>query len=202
MDGAEGVFGSTPPGFRVRDVVVRLATPEERCRWDALADRHHYLGFKRFAGRGLRYVFAWRGRWVGLAGWQSGAFKCGVRERWIGWSPEQQFRRLHLIGNNTRFLILGAPGVFPNPASFALAAMTRRLSADWQAAFGHPLLLAESFVAPDRFPGTMYQVSNWTRLGLTRGYARASGRYTPGHFKMSASSAAMSCRTACSVFIF
>ena len=35
-------------------------------------DRHHHLGFRRFAGRGLRHVFGWRGRWVGLDGWQSG----------------------------------------------------------------------------------------------------------------------------------
>ena len=48
-------------------------------------DQHHYLGFKRFAGRGLRYVFEWRGQWVGLAGWQSGAFKCRPRDQWIGW---------------------------------------------------------------------------------------------------------------------
>ena len=35
-----------------------------------------------------------------------------------------------LIANNTRFLILGAPGCFPNLPSFALAAMVQRLSAD------------------------------------------------------------------------
>ena len=80
-------------------------------------DQHHYLGFKRFAGRGLRYVFEWRGRWVGLAGWQSGAFKCRPRDRWIGWKQEFLFTRMHLIANNTRFLILGAPHarLFPEP---------------------------------------------------------------------------------------
>ena len=28
-------------------------------------NEHRYLGFKRFAGRGLRYVFEWRGQ----SGW-------------------------------------------------------------------------------------------------------------------------------------
>ena len=37
-------------------------------------DQHRYLGFKRFAGHGVQYVFEWRGQWVGLASWQSGAF--------------------------------------------------------------------------------------------------------------------------------
>ena len=160
---------------------MRLARPEERRRWDGLADRHHYLGFKRFAGRGLRYVFEWRGQWVGLAGWQSGAFKCRARDRWIGWTQKQQFRRLHLIANNTRFLVLGEPGVFVNLASFAMAAMTRRLSTDWQAEHGHPLLLAETFVETPRFSGAMYKAANWMHLGRTRGFARANGRYTEPH---------------------
>ena len=74
MDVRSDIFSGTPDGFHPRDVSVRLARPDERIRWDRLMDQHHYLGFKRFAGRGLRYVFEWRGQWVGLAGWQSGAF--------------------------------------------------------------------------------------------------------------------------------
>ena len=146
-------------------------------------DQHHYLGFKRFAGRGVRYVFDWRGQWVGLAGWQSGAFKCRPRDQWIGWKRELQFTRMHLIANNTRFLILGAPGCFPNLASLALAAMVQRLSADWSAAYGHSLLLAETFVDPSKFCGHMYKEAGWTRLGQTKGnYMRkcATNMFGPG----------------------
>ena len=92
-------------------------------------DQHHHLDFKRFASRGMRYVVDWRGQWVGLAGWKS----------------EIQFTRMHLMANNTRFVIPGAPECFPNLDSFALAAMVRRLSDDWSAAYGHSLLLAETF---------------------------------------------------------
>ena len=88
---------------------------------------------------------------------------------------------MHLIANNTRFLIPGAPGCFPNLASFALAAMIRRLSADWSAAYGHSLLLAETFVDPSKFCGYMYKAAGWTPLGRTKGYARANGRYTDPH---------------------
>ena len=59
--------------------------------------------------------------------------------------------------------------------------MTRRLSADWQAQYGHPLLVAESFVDPGRFAGTCYRAANWQFLGRTRGYARHNGRYTQPH---------------------
>ena len=144
-------------------------------------EQQHYLGFKRFAGRGLRYVFEWQGRWLGLAGWQSGAFKCRPRDRWVGWKQDIQFSRLHLIANNTRFLILGAPGCFANLASYALGAMTRRLSADWYAVWGHELLLAETFVDPARFGGHMYAAAGWMRLGRTKGFARANGKYTDPH---------------------
>ena len=76
MDVRSDIFPDTPDGFHPRDVSVRLARPDERIRWDRLMNQHHYLGFKRFPGRGLPYVFEWRGQCVGLAGWQSGAFKC------------------------------------------------------------------------------------------------------------------------------
>ena len=82
------------------------------------------------ASRALCCVATFGGRWLDLAAWQNGAFKCGPRYRWAGWKPEQQFRRLELIANNTWFLVLSEPGVFPNLASRFLAPMTRRLSDD------------------------------------------------------------------------
>ena len=90
----------------VREVMVRLIRPEERLRWDALMDTHHYLGFKQFAGRGLRYVAEWNGEWLALLGWQTGVFQCRPCDQWLGWHKAVQFRRLHLCANNTRFLVL------------------------------------------------------------------------------------------------
>ncbi len=180
---AHPVCAGRPEGFRLADVEVRLATPLERPLWDALMDERHYLGFHRLAARGLRYVAVWRGRWLALAGWQGGAFKCGPRDRWIGWRPAQQFGRLDLVANNTRFLVMSEPGALPNLASFFLAAMTRRLAADWRAVHGHGVLVAETFCDPERFGGTMYRAAGWRDLGETRGYARANGRYTDPHGK-------------------
>ncbi|MDA8379085.1 MAG: DUF4338 domain-containing protein [Planctomycetia bacterium] len=69
-------------------------------------------------------------------------------------------QRLHLIANNARFLIL--PGEsFPNLASRLLALNLRRLSADWQAAYRHPIVLAETFVESPRFTGACYRAANW-----------------------------------------
>ena len=52
MDVRSDIFPDTPDGFLLREVSVRLAHPDKRIRWDRLMDQHHYLGFKRFAGRG------------------------------------------------------------------------------------------------------------------------------------------------------
>ena len=180
---AEPLAQATPPEFRLDEVVVRPARADERIKWDALMDRHHYLGFKRFAGRGLRYVAEWRGRWVALAGWQVAALKCAPRDRWIGWRPKEMFKRLHLIANNTRFVVLGERGVFVNLASWMMSAMLRRLSDDWQEQYGHPLLVVESFVDPARFAGTVYTAANWTYVGDSKGYARCNGHYTDPHGK-------------------
>ena len=147
----------------------------ERAAWDRLMDTHHYLGFRGMVGGSLRQVAETPdGIWVALLGWCAGAFKVKVRDAWIGWAPEVQFRRLHLVANNCRFLVLPA-GRIPNLASRVLALSLRRLSADMEAACGHPVLLAETFVDPSRFTGCCYRAANWTPLGATRGFARAPG---------------------------
>ena len=171
-----------PPS--VKHVTLRLARPDERRRWDATMDQHHYLGFRQFAGRGLRYVAEYEKRWLALIGWQSGAFKCGPRDRWIGWRPEEQFPRLRLIANNTRLLVLTPPGTIPNLATCVMAANLRRLSRDWEETFGHPLELAEAFVDPKQFAGTLYAAGNWKSVGRTRGFSRSNGRYTKLHGRL------------------
>ena len=159
----------------LRAVTVRPTWgAQEHRRGDRLVEQHHYLAFHGVIGKGLRHVAVHGETWLALIGWQPGAFKLGARDRWIGWSAEQQFRRLHLIANNSRFVIL-TPGRVPNLASRVLGLSLRRLSEDIQAVHGYPALLAETFVDVSRFAGTCYRASNWRSLGLTRGFAREPG---------------------------
>ncbi len=181
---AHPVVAEEPAGFRLSEVEVRLATSAERSLWDALMDARHHLGFRRFAAHaGLRHVAEWRGRWLALAGWQGGAYKCRPRDRWVGWGLERQFERLGLVANNTRLLVMAAPGALPNLASHFLSAMTRRLCADWLAAHGRGVVLAEAFCDPRWFDGGAYRAAGWLALGGTRGYARSNGRHTEPHGK-------------------
>ena len=159
-----------------RRVTVRPVRGEaERARWDALMRDHHYLGFRGMIGNSLRHVAERSdGVWVALLGWRAGAHKLGARDKWIGWTAEQRSRRLHLIANNVRFVIL--PGCSePNLASRVLGRSLRRLSDDMCGAHGHPVLLAETFVDPALFAGTSYRAANWEAVGLSKGYERVSG---------------------------
>lgn len=168
--------GGTDTSVDLGAVEVRLIRPGEAARWDALVRDRHYLGLGQLVGESLKYVAVVDGQWLALLGWASAAYKCGPRDRWIGWSPEQRGRRRRLVANNARFLLLGEERV-PNLASRVLALGTRRLSADWDAVFGHPVLVAESFVDPARFAGTCYRAAGWLELGRTLGYGRNAGRY-------------------------
>ncbi len=174
---APPVTCGTPPSSSLLDeVIVRLVLPAERQRWKELMRQQHYLGFNGMVGESLRYVADCDGLWLALLGWQAAVLKCRARDRWIGWPPVLQYQRLTFIANNSRFLILSGVHV-PNLASRILSLNLRRLSADWQAVHGHELLLAETFVDPQRFTGTCYRAANWLVLGQSRGFAKQQQTY-------------------------
>ena len=64
----------------------------------------------------------------------------------------------------------------PNLASRILGQNLRRLSADWVAVYGHPILIAETFVDTGRFRGTCYKAAGFLPLGETRGFRRNGGK--------------------------
>ena len=103
------------------------------------------------------YVATWRERWVAQLNISAAALKCGVRDRWIGWDFRSQYGRLKLIANNSRFLIL-PDWQRPNIGSRVLSLSERRVGADWQARFGHPLLLLETVVDPRRAQGWRHRL--------------------------------------------
>ena len=163
-------------GLDLRNIRVRPTHgSQEHRRWDRLVASHHYLSFRRMFGKALRHVATLGPDWVALLGWQAAALKVAARDRWIGWSPQQKLRRLHLLTQNSRFVILPSFHNCPNLASRVLGLSLRRLSSDMQAVHGSPLLLAESFVDPAKFRGTCYLAANWRHLGRTGGFARRPG---------------------------
>ena len=161
-------------------VRVRVATEEELGWFAAQIDAHHYLGWKDPVGERVAHVAEVEGRPLALLLWAAGSYHLRVRDEWIGWTQRQRRQRLALVVNNSRFLIL-EEGRLPNLASRVLSMSVKRLNADWDATYGHGVLLAETFVNGRRFRGTCYQASGWERLGETAGFSRVSEDFYEHH---------------------
>lgn len=162
-------------------VVVRLLGEEERERYDRHLLLDHDLACPTLVGESLRYVAELDGQWVALAAFSAAALHLKARERWIGWSPRQRARRLALVVNNSRFLVLPERARYPNLASRVLGLCLRRLSADWMERWKHPVVLVESFVDESRHRGTCYKACGFEAVGPTKGFARASRDFYETH---------------------
>ena len=162
-------------------ITVRLVRSEEQARWDQLVSEHHYLKNANLVGERLCYVVEYQGQWLALLGWAAAAYHLRARDTWIGWNDNQRRGRLHLVASNARFCVLGAAAQYPNLASHALALNLARLSTDWQAAYGHPIILVESFVDTQLFRGTAYKACGWQALGYTSGFKRVAEDFYEAH---------------------
>jgi hypothetical protein len=142
-------------------------TPEEALV-NSLIEHHHYLRYSRPVGEHLKHLVTAGGRPIACFCWSSAPRHLAPRDRYIGWSQAARKANLRFVAYQTRFLILPWVRV-PHLASHLLGQMSRRLSADWQRVYGHPIYFTETFVDPERNRGTCYRATNWTALGLTKG---------------------------------
>ena len=142
-------------------------TPDEAV-FNALVQQHHYLGYTQPVGEHLKYVVFAGQRPIACMAWSSAPRHLGSRDRFIGWASAARLANIRLLAYNTRFLILPWVRV-PHLASHVLGRVARRLSADWQALYGHPIYFLETFIDPQRFAGTCYRAANWQVMGLTTG---------------------------------
>jgi hypothetical protein len=158
----------------LRPLTVSVVEPgsEELGLFNCLLGRYHYLGHRNTVGENIRYLARDRvGRPLGCALFGSAAWKCAARDAWIGWGRSARETNLGLLTNNTRFLVLPWVTV-PHLATHLLGLIARRIRADWQAKYGHPVHALETFVDRSRFAGTCYRAANWVRLGATQGRTR------------------------------
>jgi hypothetical protein len=146
--------------------------PAARAWVKAALARFHYLGYGGAVGENLQYIVCDRqDRPLACLVFGSAAWKCRDRDRFIGWSAAQQQKQLPLVANNSRFLILPWTRV-PHLGSWILGQVASRIAQDWQAKYGHRVVLLETFVERERFRGTVYRAANWQPVGVTAGRSR------------------------------
>lgn len=162
---------------------ARMLEPSEIGRFNELLDKHHYLGSHQPFGERLYYVVTdAQKQWRALMLFSAASKHLKWRERWIGWTEEQRRRRLSLVVNNSRFLVIPDKSV-PNLGSRSLRLVLDRLGSDWKGRYGHRVVVAETFVDPEQFCGTVYSASGWEEVGRTEGWGRCGRDYYLKHNK-------------------
>jgi hypothetical protein len=136
--------------------------------FNRLMQTHHYLGYTQPVGEHLKYLVYAQGQPISALAFCSSPRHLGPRDRFIGWSASQRRAGIHLLAYNTRYLLMPWVKV-PQLASHLLGRVARQIAADWQALYGHPVYLLETFIDPERFRGTCYRAANYIYLGLTTG---------------------------------
>jgi hypothetical protein len=152
-------------------------TPEEALV-KSLVAQYHYLGYVHPVGEHLKYLVTARGQPIACFCWSSAPRHLGPRDRHIGWSKAARKANIRFVAYQSRFLILPWVHV-PHLASHLLGSMSRRLSADWERVYAHPIYFTETFVDPSRFRGTCYRAANWTYLGMTTGRGKDAPTVQP-----------------------
>ena len=164
----------TGPLSQYQPVELELVTTlAQRRLFQQYIHRYHPLGYRVPYGAQLRYWIRSQPRQLplGCLLFSSAAWRMAPRDAWIGWGDQARKRNLPRVVNNARFLILPWVEIL-HLASHVLALATRRLPADWLAAYAVPPVLLETLVDQTQYAGTCYRAANWICVGQTQGRGR------------------------------
>jgi len=162
----EGEVGNYEP---IRLMIAKAG--RELKRWRAYVEQYHMLGDKIVFGSRLQYFVKSGDTELGCMQFSASAWSLEERDRWINWTKEDRKARLHLVVNNSRFLIY--PWVhIRNLASKALSLAAKQIQQDWLREYCYAPVLLETFVDIEKFQGISYKAANWSYLGETKGAGR------------------------------
>lgn len=165
----EDIQGETKDFEPIR---LEIARPGEQLKhWRAYINQYHMLGDKRIFGSRLHYFIKSGNVELGCMQFSASSWALEERDKWIGWTVDDRKARLHLIVNNSRFLIF--PWVhIRNLASKALSVAAKQIQEDWLREYCYAPVLLETFVDMEHFKATCYKAANWKYLGETKGRGR------------------------------
>ena len=153
---------------------IELKIPEssaDKNRWRTCMQRYHMLGHSEGYGARLKYFIQTEGKDIGCLQFTASAWALSARDKWIGWTEKDKKARLHLVINNSRFLVL--PWVHVNNlGSRVLSLAAQQIQKDWLRVYYYVPVMLESFVDTAYYQGTSYKAANWVYLGHTQGRGR------------------------------
>jgi hypothetical protein len=152
-------------------IKLEIARPGKTlARWREYVSTYHKLGDPTVRGSQIRYIITSEGQDLGCLLFSASSWALAPREEWIGWTSADKKSRLHLIVNNSRFLVLPTVRI-RNFGSRVLSIAARQIQKDWLEEYCYAPVLLETFVEPP-YKGTSYKASNWIYLGDTQGRGR------------------------------
>ena len=129
------------------------------------------LGDKIVFGSRLHYFVKSGETELGCMQFSASSWSLEERDKWIGWTKDDRKIRLHLIVNQSRFLIF--PWIhIKNLASKALSLAAKQIQQDWLFEYCYAPVLLETFVDTEIYLGSSYKAANWIYLGETKGAGR------------------------------
>lgn len=162
----------------LKELEVRCWDDENEEAFRDAFDQFHYLKCPNGRQMLLKQVVLHQDRPVALLSWTHCCRALSERDNWVGWDRRTCSRRLPLVVQNNRFLLLtSAAGRTRNLASRVLALSVDHMAACWEEKFGHCVWLAETFVDPDRFNGGCYLAAGWHKAGQSAGFSRFGPDY-------------------------
>ena len=167
------------PGGRIIVVVQTVQVAHSASQWrqaKVALGREHGLGEGCEAGDRLCQLVWEHGNLMAVLVWCAAAWHLPGRDQTVGWDPVTRSKRLKLVVQLRRFLVLEATRR-PNLASQCLGAGLRELGSQWENQHGYRPLLAESFSDPESHAGTVCKATNWVQAGLTKGYSQNPNDY-------------------------
>jgi len=148
-----------------------VETEAEKKRWKTYVGQYHMLGHNSVYGAQLRYFIRSGEEDLGCLQFSASSWSLAPRDEWIGWTVQDRKKRLHLVVNNSKFLVL--PWIqWKNMASRALSLSARQVQKDWLRVYNYVPVLFETFVDPAFYGGISYKAANWIYLGQTQGRGR------------------------------
>lgn len=140
-------------------------------RWRAYVEQYHILGDKIVFGSRLQYFVKSGETELGCMQFSASAWSLEERDKWIDWTKDDRKIRLHLIVNQSRFLIFPWVNI-RNLASKALSLAAKQIQGDWLREYCYAPVLLETFVDTEKYQGISYRAANWLYLGETKGAGR------------------------------
>lgn len=145
--------------------------------WNKLVGYYHYLGHTVTVGKCLKYLIYGDGQLLGCIAFSSPAKKLGQRDKLLAELFNYTIDDIHKnCINNSRFLIFPFVKV-KNLASRILSEVAKKVTQDWIDYYSLKPVLIETFVQVSLFKGICYKASNWTQIGITRGYSKKGSNY-------------------------